>query len=63
MWVRFTADHDFSPAARKGLFTLAYKVGTVANVTRECAEQALRLGRAVRTAAPRKGERDGARRG
>lgn len=59
MWVRFTADLDFSPAAKKGWVTIAYKAGSTTNVTRECAELALRLGRAVRVAAPKRGEADG----
>lgn len=58
MWVRFTADLDFSPAARKGWVTLAYKAGTTANVTRECAELALRLGRAEKVRAPNRSEED-----
>lgn len=47
MWVHFTADHDFRPQARKGRVTVAYKAGMVANVTRECGEQAIAAGRAV----------------
>lgn len=35
-WVEFTKDFDFSPSARNGRVTMAYKAGTVANVTREC---------------------------
>ena len=40
MWVRFTADYDFSPEARAGRVTIAYKAGMVMNVTRECSEKA-----------------------
>jgi hypothetical protein len=40
-WVEFTENFDFSPAALKGMSTLAYKKGTKANVTRECAEKAI----------------------
>jgi len=53
-WVTFTADFDFSPAARKGTVTLAYKAGTTANVTRECLEQAVAAGKATRTTAPKR---------
>lgn len=45
-WIKFSEDFDFSPAASKGLSTLAYKAGTKANVTRECAEKALAAGKA-----------------
>ena len=48
MWVRFARDFDFSPAAHGGRVTIAYKAGTVANVTRECERKA--GDRAVRTA-------------
>jgi len=41
--VRFTADYDYKPTP---MITLAYKAGTVAYVRKECAEQAVRLGRA-----------------
>ncbi|WP_299009940.1 hypothetical protein [uncultured Caulobacter sp.] len=50
-WVRFTEDHDFTPAANRRT-TLAYKAGTIDNVTRECAEQAIGLGRAVAVKKP-----------
>lgn len=43
--VRFLADFDFSPAAKGGRVTVAYKTGVVANVTRECAVLASSLGR------------------
>lgn len=52
-WVTFTADFDFSPAARKGTVTIAYKAGTTDNVTRECLEQVLEAGKAERTTAPK----------
>lgn len=45
-WVRFTKDFDYSPAAKKGWVTLAYKAGAVHNVTRNCAELALAAGKA-----------------
>lgn len=54
MWVRFTADHDFSPAAHGGRVTIAYRAGQVCNVTRECAAAAVRAGRAEKCAAPGK---------
>lgn len=53
MWLRFTADFDFSPAARRGMYTRAYKAGMVENVTHECAELALEAGKAVREETPR----------
>lgn len=60
MWVRFMADFDFSPAARRGMVTLAYKQGTVANVTRECASLAIAAGKAVREVnTDRSGDRGG----
>ncbi len=51
-WIKFTEDFDFSPAARNGRVTLAYKAGTTANVTRECLEQALAAKRARRISTP-----------
>lgn len=56
MWVRFTADFDFSPAAHGGRVTLAYKAGTLDNVTRECADLAIAAGRAVKAKSPREKE-------
>lgn len=53
MWVRFTRDFDFDPPARGGLVTLAYKGGTVVNVTRECARLAKAAGAAVSAKSPR----------
>lgn len=52
-WVTFTDDFDFSPAARKGMVTVAYKAGITANVTRECLELAIAAGKARRTSAPK----------
>lgn len=46
MWVRFKDDFDFSPKARNGNVTKAYKAGMVQNVTRECAEAAIAAGKA-----------------
>ncbi|MBL0374032.1 hypothetical protein JJB09_18585 [Rhizobium sp. KVB221] len=51
-WVLFKADFDFSPAARNGWVTIAYKAGTIANVTRECAGLALAADRAEKTGRP-----------
>jgi hypothetical protein len=52
-WVTFTADFDFSPAARKGTVTVAYKAGTTDNVTRECLELAIAAAKARRTTSPK----------
>lgn len=58
MWVRFTADYDFRPSARRGV-TIAYKAGMVENVTRECGERAIKAKRAERASAPGKGSDNG----
>jgi hypothetical protein len=42
--VRFIADFDYKPSP---LVTMAYKTGTIEYVRKECAEQAIKLGRAV----------------
>lgn len=55
MWVRFTADFDFSPAAFGGRSTTAYRAGMEMNVTRECADIAIAAGKAVAGRKPRKG--------
>lgn len=52
-WVTFTADFDFSPEARKGTVTIAYKAGMTDNVTRECLEQVIAAGKAKRTSSPK----------
>lgn len=54
MWVRFTADFDFSPAALGGRSTIAYKAGMELNVTSECAAAAKAAGKAVAGRKPRK---------
>lgn len=41
--VRFVADYDYKPTPST---TIAYRAGTVAFVRLECAERAIRLGRA-----------------
>lgn len=48
MWVKFRQDFDFSPAARGGRTTIAYKAGMVKNVTTECANLAVGAGKANR---------------
>jgi hypothetical protein len=55
MWVRFTGDFDFSPAALGGRSTTAYRAGMELNVTRECADQAVAAGKAVAGRKSRKG--------
>ena len=54
MWVRFTGDFDFSPAAHGGRSTTAYKAGMELNVTRECADAAKAAGKAIAGRKPRK---------
>jgi hypothetical protein len=56
MWIRFTSDFPFSPAARGGRVTIAYKTGMTMNVTRECADKAIAVGKAEPA---RKAEADG----
>lgn len=58
-WVTFVADFDFSPAARKGRVTIAYKSGMTTNVTTECANLALGTGKARRAAPARKARNGG----
>lgn len=45
-WVRFTGDFDFTPKADRRI-TIAYQVGDLKNVTRECAAAAKAQGKAV----------------
>lgn len=64
MWIRFTRDFDFSPAAKGGCVTIAYKAGMTENVTRECATLAVAAGRGVRTTGEKEsadGDADGSR--
>lgn len=56
MWVRFTSDFDFSPKERAGRVTISYPAGFEANVTRECADLALKAKAAVKLAAKRRHE-------
>jgi hypothetical protein len=44
MWLRFDKDFNFSPDAKAGRVSIAYKAGMVQNVTRECAEKAKAAG-------------------
>ncbi len=44
MRVRFSRDFDFSPAALKGLHTIAFKAGDEKVVMRECADAAVAAG-------------------
>lgn len=46
-WVTFSKDFDFSPAARRGHVTVAYKAGMRKNVTRACALAAQKTGALV----------------
>jgi len=54
-WVKFTADFDFSPGDLGGLVTIAYKAGTVENVTSDCAALAVAAKKAVPAKNPRGG--------
>jgi hypothetical protein len=53
MWFRFDRDFDFSPAAKAGRVTIAYKAGMVQNVTRECVEAAKCAGAGSLTKSPK----------
>ncbi len=46
MWVRFTKDFDYAVPGKGGRVTIAYKAGTVKNVTRACADLAIAAERA-----------------
>lgn len=48
MWVRFAADFDWNPPQFNGRVTMAFKTGTVANVTRACAAAAMAAGKATK---------------
>ena len=64
MWFRFDRDFDFSPTAKGGRVTVAYKAGMVQNVTRECAEAAEKAGAGSRTQPVKEtadGDADGSR--
>jgi hypothetical protein len=50
-WVRFRRNFDFTPAGDRRA-TVAYRAGTVANVTRECVVAAVTGRKAVRLKAP-----------
>jgi hypothetical protein len=45
--VLFIEDYDYNPAAHGGRWTMFYRKGTEAVVTRECAADAVGKGRAI----------------
>lgn len=53
MHIRFTADHDYTPTGDQRI-TIAYKAGMEETVRRECGDEAVRLGRAVEIAPPKR---------
>lgn len=58
MWFRFGKPFDFSPKAKRGHVTIAYKPG-VYNVTRECAAAAKAAGVGTAKKATADGEKTG----
>lgn len=52
VWVVFKRDHDFRTSVQEVAQTTAYKAGMRCSVLRECAEQAIALGRAVAIKTP-----------
>jgi hypothetical protein len=56
MWFRFEKDFNFSPDAKGGRVSIAYKAGMVQNVTRECAEKAKAAGVGAPTVAEKSQE-------
>lgn len=52
-WVEFTADFDWHVPQYNGRVTVPFPKGARLFVTRACAEEALRLGRATRIARPK----------
>lgn len=56
--VDFLKDFDFSPSAKNGLVTIAYKAGQVEMVTSECWEKAKAGGHAKLAKRTPKGESD-----
>lgn len=52
-WVEFTADFDWHVPQYKGRVTVPFPKGARLFVTRACAEEALRLGRATYSTRPR----------
>ncbi|MBN9018728.1 MAG: hypothetical protein J0H11_15045 [Rhizobiales bacterium] len=60
--VRFLADFDYSPAALRGMVTVAYKAGAEETVTRDCAAAAVKAGKAERLPALKKAKADDGRR-
>lgn len=53
MWVRFIADHCFTPTEDRRV-SILYKRGWIGSVRKQCADEAIALKRAVRTSAPRR---------
>lgn len=53
-WVRFTEPFDWSPRERPTV-TVAFPAGAF-NVRRDCADRAVKQGKAVRIKAPKRGE-------
>ena len=51
MWVRFTRNFDFKPSSQ---VTIAYRAGSAYNVTRSCADAAIKSGAAVKASKPSK---------
>lgn len=53
-WVRFTSEHCWTPPEERRV-SILYKPSEAAqNVRKHCADEAVRLGRAVRTVAPKR---------
>lgn len=58
--ITFVEDFDYSPPAHSGRVTLAYRAGTTATVTRDCADMAIAAGKARRArGGARRNEADG----
>lgn len=53
MWVKFVADHNFTPKEDPRV-SIFYRAGMVENVRRQCAEEAIALGRAKRASPVRR---------
>lgn len=51
-WVRFTAAHNFTPAEDRRVSILYQPGEQPISVRKDCADEAVRLGRAVRVRAP-----------
>jgi hypothetical protein len=55
VWIELNAAHDFQPRRERRLL-YAYRAGDVRPVTRECAEQVVRLGRGRLVKTPSKAQ-------